>query len=283
MSLKFDATLKGTVLEDTAGYAVRFGLPAGKPAFLLNVDLSTLTAATDAAIGVGDPLEEIADLNFQSGPDPKLPDRVLLYNSALRYRYAVPVRSIVVLMRSKADHPNLTGLLAYGDADHRLELRYEVVRLWMQSAESFLTGSLGLVPLAVLGKLPEERSAEEAIRDIVQQIETRLLSELPRERAAVFMRAAVILASTRLEKENLSRIFQGVGLMGEVAASDYFTEQGVITGRQESLIQLGRRKFGHADESAEAVLKSIADLDRLRRMMDVILTVNNWDELISTP
>src|SRR5271155_4122894 len=110
MSLQFDATLKGTVLEDVAGYAVRFGLPAGKPASLLDVDLSTLSAATDSAIGVGDPLEEIADLNFQSGPDARLPKRVLLYNSALHYRYGVPVRSIIILMRPKADNPNLDEL-----------------------------------------------------------------------------------------------------------------------------------------------------------------------------
>jgi hypothetical protein len=179
MSLKFDATLKGTVKEDPAGYAVRFGLPPGKPVALLDVDLSTLTAATDAAIGIGDPLEEIADLNFQSGPDPKLPNRVLLYNSALHYRYGVPIRSIVILMRTKADHANLTGLLAYGDGEHRLEFRYEVVRLWKLSAESFLTGGLGLVPLAVLGELPSNRPEEDALRDIIQQIEKRVVAEVP--------------------------------------------------------------------------------------------------------
>jgi hypothetical protein len=189
MSLKFDATLKGTVKEDPSGYAVRFGLPPGKPVSLLDVDLSTLTAATDAAIGVGDPLEEIADLNFQSGPDPRLPDRVLLYNSALHYRYGVPVRSIVVLMRSKADHAKLTGLLTYGDPDHRLEFRYEVVRLWKLPAESFLTGSLGLLPLAMLGELPTNRPTEEELHEVVQRIETRLVAELPGERAAVLMRS----------------------------------------------------------------------------------------------
>jgi hypothetical protein len=142
---------------------------------------------------------------------------------------------------------------------------------------------LGLLPLAVLGRLPDDRSAEESIRDIVQQIETRLVAELPRERAVILMRATVILASTRLEKNNLSRILQGVGLMGEVAASDYFTEQGEIKGRKEVLFELGRLKFGDTDETIEAALKSIADLDRLKRMGKAILTTNSWEELLSTP
>jgi hypothetical protein len=282
MSLKFDATLKGTVKEDPSGYAVRFGLPPGKPVALLDVDLSTLTAATDAAIGVGDPLEEIADLNFQSGPDPRLPDRVLLYNSALHYRYGVPVRSIVVLMRPKADHANLTGLLAYGDGKNRLEFHYEVVRLWEQAAESFLTGSLGLLPLAVLGKLPANRTVEDAAREVIQRIEARLLVELPRERAVVLMRAAAILASMRIKKNDLLRLFQGVGLMGEVAAFDYLVEQGEIKRLQKTLIKLGRRQFGRPDEASEAILQSIVDLDRLERLEEAIFTVNSWQDLLNT-
>jgi hypothetical protein len=283
MSLQFDATLKGTVREDPTGYAVRFGLPAGKRASLLNVDLSTLTAATDAAIGVGTPPEEIADLNFQSGPDPKLPSRVLLYNSALHFRYGVPVRSIVVLLRPIADNANLNGLLTYGDANHRLEFHYEVIRLWKEPVDSFLAGSLGLAPLAVLGQLPAERSTEEAIRDIMQQIETRLLTELPRERAVVLMQAAVILASMRVGKNDLSRILQGVGLMGEVAAFDYFVEQSAIRECREMLIEQGRIKFGHPDEIAEAALNSMNDRDRLRRMVKAILRANSWQDLLDTP
>jgi hypothetical protein len=38
-----------------------FGLPWTLPAVTLNVDLSTLSVATDVAIGYGDPMQEIAD------------------------------------------------------------------------------------------------------------------------------------------------------------------------------------------------------------------------------
>jgi hypothetical protein len=197
------------------------------------------------------------------------------------------VRSIVILMRQKADHPSLTGMLTYGDPAHRLKFRYEVVRLWKLPPESFLTGSLGLVPLAVLGKLPSRRKKEESLRDIVREIERRLLAEVSAERAAVFMRAAVILTSTRIASNKLPRIFQGVGLVSEIAASDYFTEQGEIQGRIKEcrtvLIKQGRTKFGHVDQTAEVVLNSIADIDRLERMVEAIFAANSWQDLVSTP
>jgi len=282
MSNRFDATLKETVREDVSGYAIRFGLPGGKPVRLMNVDLSTLSAATDAAIGVGDPLEEVADLNFQTGPDSNLPDRVLLYNAALRYHYGVGVRSIVILLRKKADHANLTGRITYGDADHQLEFRYEVIRLWNEPADSFLNGGIGLAPLAVLCRFPVGRSAADAANEIVRRIEERLLAEIPHERAIVLMKATVILASMRFEKRDLKSVLQGVGLMGEVSASDYYTEQGEIRALKKMLLQQGRRKFGSVDEETEESLRSIEDLERLERMGTEILTSESWHDLLAT-
>lgn len=283
MALRFDATLKEAVQVDPAGYAARFGLPTGKPTQMLNVDLSAISAATDAAIGVGDPLEEIADFNFQSGPDPKLPDRVLLYNSVFRYRNSVPVRSIVVLLCPRADHPNLTGLLTYGEANHRLEFRYEVVRLWKEPFEFLLTGSLGLVPLAVLGQLPTDREAEEVAHEIIRRIEERLLRELPRDKAVILMQAAAILTGLRFEDEGLDRIFEGVGLMSETTTFDWFTRIGEIRQLHKTLLRLGRERFGAPDAATEAALTVIKDSDRLDRMTVAVLTATNWKDLLSTP
>jgi hypothetical protein len=61
-------------------------LPAIEPAQTLNVDLSTLSAATDVALGFGDPIQEIADINFQSGPDPDVAARLHLYNAAFHLK-----------------------------------------------------------------------------------------------------------------------------------------------------------------------------------------------------
>jgi hypothetical protein len=113
MPLPFDATLKDIVPDHAAEYAGVFRLPKHKPVTPLNVDLSTLSAASDVAFGYGEPLDEIVDINFQSGGDPFADWRFHLYNAALGHHFHVPVRSVAVLLRPAADHPNLTGTLHY--------------------------------------------------------------------------------------------------------------------------------------------------------------------------
>jgi hypothetical protein len=71
--------------------------------------------------------------------------------------------------------------------------------------------------------------------------------------------------------------------MGEVAAFDYLMEQGAIKASREFLIEQGRTKFGQADQTAEAVLNSIPDIDRLKRMAKAIFRANSWQDLVSTP
>ena len=82
MAQPFDVTLKEMLSQDARDFAAIFQLPA-LPAKVLNVDLSTLTAATDIALGFGEPLAEIVDINFQSGPDAGVPSRCHLYSAAL--------------------------------------------------------------------------------------------------------------------------------------------------------------------------------------------------------
>ena len=65
MSFPFDATLKGILGQSPSDLCKPFRLPSIEPATALNVDLSTISAATDVAIGFGDPVQEIVDLNFQ--------------------------------------------------------------------------------------------------------------------------------------------------------------------------------------------------------------------------
>src|SRR5207302_10308394 len=101
----------------------------------------------DVAFGFGAPLQEIVDLNFQSGPDARVSSRLLLYNAAFHLRYQVPVRSVLILLRTKADSSELTGKLTYFCGGRRVEFEYDVVRMWQQPLEPFLHGGLGLLPL----------------------------------------------------------------------------------------------------------------------------------------
>lgn len=85
MAFRFDATLKDIVAQHPGDFAAAFGLTGIEPVRVLNVDLSTISAASDIVLKRGEPPVEIVDLNFQSGPDGKLPQRLHLYSALLNY------------------------------------------------------------------------------------------------------------------------------------------------------------------------------------------------------
>ena len=91
MPLPFDATLKDILQRFTHDFEEQLGIIGPQPAVLLNVDLSTISAATDFVLGYGDPLVRLVDLNFQSSRDADLIRRLLMYSALLHYRYGVPV------------------------------------------------------------------------------------------------------------------------------------------------------------------------------------------------
>jgi hypothetical protein len=66
MPLTFDATVKDMGPDSPEGVLAAFDGPPTKPIKLLNVDLSTVSAAADLIIGIGEPLEEIIHMDFQS-------------------------------------------------------------------------------------------------------------------------------------------------------------------------------------------------------------------------
>jgi predicted transposase YdaD len=159
MALPFDATLKDLVQAHAADWLAVLDQPPSGPVEVLTPDLSTLTAFTDIVLRTG---EALLHLDFQSGPDPTLPRRVLLYNVLLHDHYGLPVHSVVVLLRPRADRGDLTGALTYAarPGRGRLEFTFQVVRLWQVPAERLLASGLGTLPLAALGQMPGGRTPD---------------------------------------------------------------------------------------------------------------------------
>lgn len=282
MSHPFDATLKEIVGQSAADLAPVLHLPIHLPARTLNVDLSTISAATDVAFGFGDPLQEIVDVNFQSGAEAYVDARVHLYNAAYHHHYHVPVRTILILLRSAADHSRLNGQLAYAAGLSRVESNYEIVRMWQQPLSPYLNGGLGLLPLAPLCQLPADVPLDRALRDVIQQIDERLVREAPYPRAVQLMTAAFVLTGLRLTRPALGEVFRGVRVMLESSAFELYEEKGRVEEIHRVLLRLGRRRFGPASAQVEAVLRAMQDLDRLERMGDAVLTAQSWQELLAT-
>src|SRR5262249_37912665 len=150
-------TLKDMGRDSPQGFLAAFDRPPTAPVRLLNVDLSTVTTAADLIVGLGDPLEEIVHFDFQSSAAAWKQADLMVYN-ALRFApYHGTVHTIVLSLRPTAAHANMNGVIRYAARPGRggMDFGYEVVPLWERPAEELLAADLGVVPLAMLGCLPE--------------------------------------------------------------------------------------------------------------------------------
>ena len=89
MSKPFDATLKELITHHPEDWLEQLGIPITTPPEILNVDLSTVTAAADTLIKVGD---LVVHIDVESGPDDDLETRVLLYNVLTHRETGLPVQ-----------------------------------------------------------------------------------------------------------------------------------------------------------------------------------------------
>jgi hypothetical protein len=288
MSLPYDATLKDLVQSFPRDWLAALGLPAGGPVAAVNVDLSTVSAATDAVFALGEPPESYVTLDFQSSRDASLARRVLVYNVLLHQRFRVPVHSAVVLLRRAAEDSGLDGTVRYEAQPGRggLDFRFEVVRLWQRPVDELLRGTVGTLPLAPLGALPEGLTPDEALPVVVRRIEERLVGEATPLDAAKLLTAAYVLTGMRVSEDEAKRIFQG-GLMLENVLEDsttyqYILRKGAIRHTRQLLLRQGRAKFGEPDAATVARIEVIDDLDQLDRLGERLVTAATWQELFES-
>ena len=202
------------------------------------------------------PVWQIVDVNFQSGPDTHLDARLLLYNAAYHHHYPVPVRSVVILLRPAADLTRLTGRLAYQEGGSRVEFEYEVIRLWQQPVDAFLTGGLALLPLASLCRLPAGVPSEQAVRDVIHRVDLRLAAEAPYARGAQLMTAAFVLTGMRVSGPALDDVFRGAKVMHESSAFTLYEEKGRRERATESCY--GRAAAASATDAVTEVMRESA-------------------------
>jgi hypothetical protein len=243
-------------------FAQAIRLPATEPAQALNVDLSRISAATDVAFGFGAPLQEIVDLNFQSGPDPYVDARLHLYNAAFHLRFHVPVRSILVLLRPKAETPGLTGNLSYLSGKKRVTFEYDVIRMWKEPVQPFLEGGVSQLPLAMLCKMPAGKPLEKALREVRREIERRLAALPDYAQAVRLMTGAFILTGLRAPRDRVDAIFEGASIMHETVAWDEVFDEGRVKTAHLGLLNVGRELFGAPSPKIEAALAAIDDSPR---------------------
>lgn len=285
MALTFDATLKDMGRDCPEGFLATFDRPPTLPVALLNVDLSAVTRSADLAVALGDPPVEVVHLEFQSSASAWKHADVLAYNALLYAHYHVPVHTIVLLLRPEAAHENMTGHVRYTprSEDGKMEFVYRVVRLWDIDADRLLCGELGLMPLAVLGRLPESLSPEQGIASVARRMVDRLSKDSSPERAGKLLTKALLLTGLRVRRDVALKIFRGIRMMEESDTYLMLLEEGGERATRDVILGLAENQLGPADESVIAKLNAIADLPRLKRMAIHAPRATTWQELLETP
>jgi hypothetical protein len=285
MAMTFDATLKDMGRDSPHAFLSLFDRPPTLPVKLLNVDLSTVTTAADLILGLGDPLQEIIQLDFQSSAAAWKHADLMVYHALLFAHYHVPVHTVAVLLRPEAAHPNMTGVISYAPRPGRgkIDFGYEVVRLWERDAAEMLAGDLGTVPLAVLGRLPESQSLEDGLTAIAQRVVARLTNEAPPDQAKKLLTDALLLTGLRVRRHVSARIFRGVRAMQESDTYLAILDEGEERGLRKIILALGEDRLGPPGEPVKTSLRNITDLGRLTRMARQAPKAGSWQEILETP
>jgi hypothetical protein len=285
MATTFDATLKDMGRDSPRGFLAAFDKPPVLPVKPLNVDLSTVTTSADLILGLGEPLEEIIHIDFQSSAAAWKHADVLVYNALLYRHYHVPVHSIIILLRPEAAHANLNGEIRYAarPLSGKMDFGYEIALLWKRSAEELLAADLGVVPLAMLGRLPEGLPLEDGLSLIAQRVVERLINEAPPDRAKKLLTEALLLTGLRVRRDVAARIFQGARLMQESDTYLMILDEGQEKATREDILVVGEERFGPPEEAVRAQLANVADLARLKRMVRRAVKAAGWQEILDTP
>jgi predicted transposase YdaD len=212
----------------------------------------------------------------------------LLYNSALYRRHGLLVRSLLVILHPSADSPQATGYYERGFSNEPFDVafRYRALRVWQVPARQWLTGGLGLMPLAPLGEVPPRQ-----LPRVIAHMKRRLDREATPRLAKELWSATYILMGLRYEPALIQAVLKGVGNMKESVTYRAILEEGKAEGIVEGSLQearkmvllMGRSHFGQpASPQVVAALEAVTEASQLEELGVRLLQVSSWQELLGS-
>jgi predicted transposase YdaD len=207
----------------------------------------------------------------------------LKYNVLLKDRHDLPVRSAVILLRPKADGPEMTGVVRHKvDGEQYLEFRYRVIRIWQKPVEAVFAAGIGALPLAPLAQV--EKSELPAI---IQRMKERIAAERPLPEEGTLWAETLVLLGLRYDRALAHELLKGVRGMEESVTYQEIIEKGMAKGEANEarriLLRVGTKAFGTPDEATQAAIAEIRDREQLEALAERVLEVKNWHELLAKP
>lgn len=213
-------------------------------------------------------------LEFQTRPDPAIPFRLLDYWVRLHRR--LPKREIrqVVLYLLPSRSP-----LVYQTTFEQAATRhaFEVIRLWEQPTEAFLT-SPGLLPFAVLSRTNSQAAALRQVAEKIDEIADR-------DTQSNLAVSAAILAGLVLEEGLVQQILRRE-LMQESVVYQAIVAEGRQEGRQEGIqqeinlvLRLLNRRVGPVPAALVARVKALP-IEQIEALGEALLDFEAQDDLV---
>jgi hypothetical protein len=206
MSHPYDASTKYLVQTRLADWFPLCGRTTTAPMEIIDADLATVTAAADRVLRIDERPPWLLHLELQASRDPDFIPNLPAYNILLERQHGMMVRTVAVLLRRSADRAELTGTYHRefpGESPH-LIFRYQVVRVWELAVETFLSGGLGIVPLAPLSAVTETD-----LPAVVARIDQRIRQEATPDEAGTLWTATDVLMGLRWSRNLVEQLLQG--------------------------------------------------------------------------
>jgi hypothetical protein len=154
MAKPFDATLNALLSvrpDDWAAYfAQAVAIPPG-PCEILDTDLAT-TIQADRIFRINGEKPALLHLELEANPRTGVPRGLMRYNTFIDHQFGLPVETVLILLRPKAEASDQNGLYTrYGTGGNIIaQFRYRVERVWRRPMADWLAGGPSLAPLALL-------------------------------------------------------------------------------------------------------------------------------------
>jgi predicted transposase YdaD len=282
----FDAANKYILDHFPADWIALAGLPPGTVTQIADADLSSVSRAADKLVRVEAPEPYAAHIEFQSGPDARFDSRILVYNVLAEDSLGLRVLSVAFLLRPEALTAQTTGKVSRrAGADHSLEFRYKLVKVWELPVETLLAADLGTLPLAPISAVKETE-----LPGVIEAMKRRFDAEAPGDFIGELWTATRILMGLRYSDEMVANLLRGVRNMKESSTYQAILregkQQGIDDGRAREaralLIRAGRRQLGVPAPAVLTRIEAIDDVPRLEALFDRAMdgSARTWNELL---
>ncbi len=286
MAKPFDATLNTLIdghVSDWAGFlAARCGVPMGEVT-PLDTDLSA-TLQPDRLFRIDGLFPTVLHLELESTSRLGIPRELLRYNAFAHHLTDLPVESLLVLLRPKANAGDQTGayVVAGPGAGPIVRFRYTVVRVWLESVTDLRAAGPGVAPLALLtneadADLP---AAFARFRDSLRA------ASVPDNIERGLLGSTFVLCGLRYASDRIDALYRNLSMTLEDSTTYQLIlrrgeARGEARGEKGAVLRLGEKRFGPAPEATLAALEAMTDRAELARVLDRLFDATGWDDLLA--